>query len=63
MRISHQIRFVRLFLTGTTRRPEGVYVPTYAINIRPLVRGMGLGMPTIELIRMVASANPITVKL
>lgn len=58
-----ELRFLRDFLTGTFARVPHVYVPEYALIARSHINTLGLGVPPIEVIRIVAAADPARLML
>ena len=62
--ILDEVFFVRRILTGTSHRLPRVYIPKYALDIHMLFDELQtLGVHPIELVRLVASADPARIML
>lgn len=56
--MSLELIFLRVFFTGSVHRLPNVYIPGYATVVGPHVDRIGLPIASLELLRLVASADP-----
>jgi hypothetical protein len=60
----NELIFMRRFLTGTAQRLPRVYIPKYAMDIHIVFDELQtLGMHPVEVLRLVASADPARLML
>lgn len=57
----HSLHLIRVYLTGSPLRPVRVYLPSYCVSDQRYLQRVRVGIPAMEVLRLVAASDPARV--